>query len=150
MRQHRQNLLGAFRGSPRKGSKHSPSIAGLVVRLTGFGGGSGGCLTGWVGAMPAEDEDCAEEGVKDAPLEACVLAPADETVRRVFPAKLVAEDGGELEEMEEEEKEVAGLWMGVRGEPSMPGSGLELINHLGGIIDCLGGRGSRKVSLRAS
>ncbi len=42
-------------------------------------------------------------------------------------------------------------WLeGVRGEPLLPGSGVELINHFGGMTDCLGGRGSRRVSRRAS
>lgn len=45
----------------------------------------------------------------------------------------------------------AELWFdGGRSGPSLPGSGVELINHFGGMTDCLGGRGSRRVSFSAS
>ena len=54
------------------------------------------------------------------------------------------------EEEEAEEKEAGGLWTGVRGGPSAPGSGVEVISHFGGITDCFGGRGSRKVSRMVS
>lgn len=118
-------------------------MAALVVRLTGLGGGSGGCLGGCVGTGPWvelwEEEDARG-----------TLATPDEAVRRVFTAALETEDDGELEETEEEEKEVAGLWTGVWGKTSMPGSVVELISHLGAMRDCLGGRGSRRVSLKAS
>lgn len=80
-----------------------------------------------------------------------MLAPAEETFRRGFPAVLTAEEEEEeLEEAEEEEKPATGLWTGVRGKLSTPGSGAEVISHLGGMTDCLGGRGSRSVSLRSS
>lgn len=45
---------------------------------------------------------------------------------------------------------VVGWLDGVRGGPSLPGSGVELISHFGGMTDCLGGRGSRRVSRRTS
>lgn len=122
-------------------------MAGLLLRLIGLGGGRGGCLLGWVGTFPIEDG--AEEVVRGALLEACVLAPAEDTFRSGFPAVLTAEEE-ELEEAEEEEKAAAGLWTGVRGKVSAPGSGVEVISHLGGMRDCLGGRGSRSVSLRTS
>lgn len=93
-------------------------------------------------------EDGAEEVVRGtAP---CVLTPAEETVRRVFPTVLTAEEEEELEEAEEEEKAAAGLWTGVRGKLSEPASGVDVISHFGGIMDCLGGSGSRSVSLRTS
>lgn len=38
----------------------------------------------------------------------------------------------------------------MRGGTLLPGSGVELISHFGGMTDCLGGRGSHKVSRRAS
>lgn len=121
-------------------------MAGLLVRLIGLGGGTGGCLGGCIGALLIEDG--AEEVVRGtAP---CVLAPVEETVRSVFPAVLTAEEEEELEEAEEEEKAAAGLWTGVRGRLSPPGSGVEVISHFGGMVDCLGGRGSRSVSLRTS
>lgn len=88
--------------------------------------------------------------MRGGPLEACVLAPAEETFRSGFPAVLTAEEEEELEEAEEEEKPAAGLWTGVRGKLSTPGSGVEVISHFGGMTDCLGGRGSRSVSLRTS
>lgn len=78
-------------------------MAALVVRLTGFGGGSGGCRS-CVGTGPWM-EDWVEEGARG------MLATADEALRRVFAAVLEMEEDGELEETEE--KEVAGLWMGV-------------------------------------
>lgn len=78
------------------------------------------------------------------------LATADEADRRVFVAALETEDDGELDEMEDEEKDVAGLWTGVWGKASVPGSVVEVISHLGATMICLGGSGSRRVSLRAS
>lgn len=51
---------------------------------------------------------------------------------------------------EGEEYWVEGWLDGVRGAPSLPGSGVEVISHFGGMTECLGGRGSRRVSLRAS
>lgn len=118
-------------------------MAALVLRLTGLGGGSGGCLEVCVGTGPWED-DWLEEDARGMP------ATADEPVRMVFAATLGTEDDGELEETEEEENEVAGLWTGVWGKGSEPHSAVELMNHLGGMTACLGGRGSRRVSLRAS
>lgn len=118
-------------------------MAALVVRFTGLGGGSGGCLAGCTGTSPWV-EHWVEEDARGTP------ATADEAVRRVFAAVLETEDNGELEETAEEQNEVPGLWMGVWGKASVPGSVVELINHLGAMTDCLGGRGSRRVSLRAS
>lgn len=123
-------------------------MAALLLRLIGLGGGRGGCLVGWAGTLPIQDG--AEEVVRGALLEACVLAPAEDTFRSGFPAVLTAEEEEVLEEAEEEEKAAAGLWTGVRGKPSAPGSGVEVISHLGGMTDCLGGRGSRSVSLKTS
>lgn len=117
-------------------------MAVLVVRLTGLGGGSGGCLAGCVGIGPWV-EDWVEEDARG------MLATADEAVRRVFVAALGMEDDGELEEPEEE-NEATGLWMGVWGKASVPGSVVELNSHLGATTGCLGGNGSRSVSLRAS
>ncbi len=117
-------------------------MAGLWLRLIGLGGGRGGCLLGWAGTLPIEDG--AEEVVRGALLDACVLAPAEDTFRIGFPAMLTAEAA------EEEEKAAAGLWTGVRGKLSAPGSGVEVISHFGGMTDCLGGRGSHNVSLRTS
>lgn len=121
-------------------------MAVLLLRLIGLGGGRGGCLVGWAGTLPIEDG--AEEVVRGALLEACVLAPAEDTFRSGFPAVLTAEEEDELEE--EEEKADAGLWTGVRGKLSAPDSGVEVISHFGGMTDCLGGRGSRSVSLKTS
>lgn len=81
-------------------------MAALVVRLTGLGGGSGGCLATCAGTSPWV-EDWVEEDARGT------LATADEAVRRFFAAALEMEDDGELEEPEEEENEVAGLWTGV-------------------------------------
>lgn len=42
-------------------------------------------------------------------------------------------------------------WLdGVRAGPSLPGSGVEVISHFGGMTVCLGGRGSCNVSRSAS
>lgn len=42
-------------------------------------------------------------------------------------------------------------WLdGVRGGPLLPGSGVDVISHFGGMTVCLGGRGSRRVSRKAS
>lgn len=124
-------------------------MAGLLLRLIGLGGGRGGCLLGWAGTLPIDDG--AEEVVRGALLGACVLAPAEDTFRSGFPAVLTAEEEEEeLEEAEEEEKAAAGLWTGVRGKLSAPDSGVEVINHFGGMTDCLGGKGSRSVSLKIS
>lgn len=81
-----------------------------------------------------------EVGAKDTVVEDWGLAPAEETVRAGLAT--AAE--------EEEEYRVVGWLDGVRGEPSLPGSGVELISHFGGMIDCLGGSGSRRVSRSAS
>lgn len=88
-------------------------------------------------------EEGAEEVVRG--MAPCVLTPAEETFRRVFPVVLTAEE--ELDEAEEEEKAAVWLWTGVRGKLLTPGSGGEVNSHFGGITDCLGGRGSRSVSL---
>lgn len=68
-------------------------------------------------------------------------APAEEMDRTGLAA---------VEGAEGEEYWVVGWLDGVRGGPLLPGSGVELISHLGGMTDCLGGRGSRRVSRRAS
>lgn len=77
-----------------------------------------------------------------------ITAPAEEMDLRGLPKEVTAE------EEEEEEKATWGLWTGVRGGPSEPGSGLEevvdVVSHLGGITDCLGGNGSRSVSRTTS
>lgn len=73
-----------------------------------------------------------EVGARD---DCCVDAPADETDRTGLDAAVEGAEG---------EYWVAGWLDGVRG------SGVELISHFGGMTDCLGGRGSRRVSLRAS
>lgn len=123
-------------------SKHSPSIAALVVRLTGLGGGSGGCLACCAGINPWV-EDWVKEDARGT------LATADGAIRMVFAVAPGTEDDGELEEPEVE-NEVAGLWTGVCGMTSVPHSAVELISHLGVIMVCLGGRGSRRVSLSVS
>ncbi|TNN76270.1 hypothetical protein EYF80_013558 [Liparis tanakae] len=42
-------------------------------------------------------------------------------------------------------------WLdGGRGGPLLPGSGVDVISHFGGMTVCLGGRGSRRVSRKAS
>lgn len=74
----------------------------------------------------AKDEDC------------WVDVPAEET------------DRTGLEEAEGEEYWVAWWLEGVRGGPLLPGSAGEVISHFGGMTDCLGGRGSRRVSRRDS
>lgn len=86
-------------------------------------------------------EHGAEEVVRGAPPGGAVFAPAEDTLRRGFPAE------EEEEELEEQKEGAAGLWTGVRGKLSDPGSGVEVISHLGGMMDCFGGRGSRRVSL---
>lgn len=71
-----------------------------------------------------------------------VDAPAEETDRTGLDK---VTDGTEGEEY------CADVWLdGVRGRPSLLGSGVELISHLGGMTDCFGGRGSRRVSRKAS
>lgn len=68
-------------------------------------------------------------------------APAEETDRT----------GLDAEGPEGEEYWVVGWLDGVRGAPLLPGSGVELMSHFGGMTpDCLGGRGSRRESRRAS
>lgn len=69
-------------------------------------------------------------------------APAEDTDRTGFPAP--------AEEAEGEEYWLLGWLDGVRGEDLLLASGAEVMSHFGGIMDCLGGRGSRRVSLRAS
>lgn len=96
---------------------------GALPLLMGLGGGSGGCL------VPCEPE----VGVRD---NGWVEAPAEDTERTGFP------DG--------EENWLPGWLDGVRGDDLAPGSGPDVISHLGGMTVCLGGRGSRRVSLRES
>lgn len=146
-------LFGGMGGEGLAGTRLVPpcassaNIAGWLLRLIGLGGGIGGCLVGWAGTLPIEDG--AEEAVRGVLLEACVLAPAEDTFRSGFPAVLTAEE--EEEELEEEEEKAdAGLLAGVRGKLSAPGSAVEVISHFGGMTDCLGGRGSRSVSLKPS
>lgn len=74
-----------------------------------------------------------EVGAKD---DCCVDAPAEEMDRTGLDAAAEGAEG--------EEYWVVGWLDGVRG------SGVELISHFGGMTDCLGGRGSRRVSRRAS
>lgn len=77
-----------------------------------------------------------EVGVKD---EDCwVDVPAEET------------DRTGLEVADGEEYWVVWWLEGVRGGPLLPGSAGEVISHFGGMMDCLGGRGSRRVSRRDS
>lgn len=66
-------------------------------------------------------------------------APAEDTERTGFPA---AADG--------EEYWLPGWLEGVRGDDLAPESEADVISHLGGMMVCLGGRGSRRVSLRES
>lgn len=103
-------------------------MAALLL-FTGLGGGRGGCLVPWEAEVGATD-DC------------WVVAPAEDTDRTGLDAIAEGAEG--------EEYWVAGWLDGVRGGPLQPGSGVELISHFGGITDCLGGRGSRRVSRRAS
>lgn len=104
-------------------------MVGLPL-FTGLGGGTGGCL--------------AEVGVIAPAAAGCWgFALAEETVRAGLAAAAAAAAEGE------------GYWAvgwldGVRGGPSVAGSEVEVINHFGGMTDCLGGRGSRKVSRNAS
>lgn len=105
--------------------QHLPSIA--LFLFTGFGGGRGGCLVPWEVGVRAEGEGW------------WVLVPAEDTDRTGLEVPA-----------EGEEYWMVGWLDGVRGGPSMPGSAGELISHLGGITDCLGGRGSRRVSCSAS
>lgn len=72
----------------------------------------------------------------------CVDAPTEVTHRTGLDAAAEGAEG--------EEYWVAGWLDGVRGGPSLSGSGAELISHFGGMTGCLGGRGSRRVFLRAS
>lgn len=74
-------------------------------------------------------------GVRDG---SWVEAPAEDTERTGFPA------------VEGEEYWLAGWLDGVRGDDLPPGSGPDVMSHLGGMTVCLGGRGSRRVSLRDS
>lgn len=68
-------------------------------------------------------------------------APAEETDRTGLGAAAGAEGV---------EYWVVGWLDGVLGGPLLPDSGVELISHFGGMTDCFGGRGSRRVSRRAS
>lgn len=70
--------------------------------------------------------------------DCCVDTPAEDTPR----TGLDAEDGAAVGE---------GYWAAgwLRGEPSLSGSAGP-ISHFGGMIVCLGGRGSRRVLCRAS
>ena len=68
--------------------------------------------------------------------------PAEETHR---PGLGAAGGGPEGEEYWD-----AGWLHWVRGDPSLSGLGAELISHFGAMTGCLGGRGSRRVFLRAS
>lgn len=69
-------------------------------------------------------------------------APAEETERTGLGAAAGGAEG---------EQYWFVWWLdGVRGGPLLPGSGVDVISHFGGMTDCLGGRGSRKVSRKAS
>lgn len=66
-------------------------------------------------------------------------APTEDTDRTALDAAAEAAEG----------EEYAGWLEGVRGWV-LTGSGVEVMSHFGGMRDCLGGRGSRRVSRRAS
>lgn len=65
--------------------------------------------------------------------------PAEDTERTGFPAPA---DG--------EENWLPGWLEGLRGDDLALESGPDVISHLGGMTLCLGGSGSRRVSLRES
>lgn len=67
-----------------------------------------------------------------------------------MPAEETDRTGLDVAAEAEEYWAAAGWLEGVRGGPLLPGSALELISHFGGWTVCLGGRGSRKLSCRAS
>lgn len=68
-----------------------------------------------------------------------------------MPAEETDRTGLDVVAEAEEYWAVAVGWLeGVRGGPLLPVSAPELISHFGGRTVCLGGRGSRKLSCRAS
>lgn len=74
----------------------------MFVRLTGLGGGSGGCLAGCTAPIP-DVADGPDEGIRG------LLPPADETLSGFAVTPWV---DGELQE-DEGGKEVAELWTGM-------------------------------------
>ena len=99
--------------------------------LTGLGGGGGGCLAGW---GPEDGTREVQEGEVG-----WALGPRGEGLA-----------GADEGENDEEEYGDTGWAEGPRGEPSWTDSGAEVISHLGGIMECLGGSGSRRVSCSIS
>lgn len=113
--------------TPLPGCESSASTAGLLLRLLGLGGGTGGCLA-W-GGTGGGKADSAGEGAGGAGRGGSV------TIREtVLGGLATAITGGEEEEDDEEEEEEE------EDEEEEEGEGR--VTHLGGSRACLCGGGS--------
>lgn len=114
----------------QKQTTNSPSSAGLLLRLAGLGGGTGGCLAcgGTGGGMTVSaEEGAAREGRGGS-------SAIRETVRGGLATDIAAEDEEEEEEEDEDEEE--------EGVGLLPDSVEVAVRNLGGSRACLVGGGS--------
>lgn len=109
---------------------NSPSSAGLLLRLVGLGGGTGGCLA-WGGTGGGVSESAEEGAVMEG---RDVSSTIKETVLGGLATAMGAEDEEEEEEEEEDEDE--------EGVGLLPDSLERAVRNFGGSRACLGGGGS--------
>lgn len=120
----------AGRASSAAAAENLPGREGLLLRLVGLGGGTGGWGLAWGGTGGGLSES-AEEGAASTGLD------ASSTISETVLGGLATATGTEDEEEEDDEEEGVGLRASVEG----------MGRTLGGSRACLGGGGSCCVSL---
>lgn len=113
--------------------QNSPSSAGLLLRLVGLGGGTGGCLA-WGGTGGGTSESAEEGAVRDGRGRS---SASRETVLGGFDTATAAEEEEDEDEEDEEEDEDEEEGVGF-----LPDSVKGALRNLGGSRACLSGGGS--------
>ncbi len=103
---------------------------GLLLRLVGLGGGTGGCLA-WGGTGGGTSESAGEGAAREGRGRSSAMR---ETVLGGLATATAAEEEEEEEEQEDDEEE--------EGVGLLPDSVEGVVRYLGGSRACLGGGGS--------
>lgn len=107
----------------------SPSSAGLLLRLVGLGGGTGGCLAcGGTGGGTSESVE--EEALRDCRGRSSTIR--ETVLGGLATGAAAAEEEEEVEEEEEEDEAEDGVGLLL----------VSVVRNLGGSRACLGGGGS--------
>lgn len=114
----------------RQTAVNSPCRAGLLLRLVGLGGGTGGCLA-WGGTGGGTLESVEEDVVSDG-------RGRSSAIRETVLGGLATATAAEEEEVEEEEEEEEEDDEAEEGVDSVEG----VVRNLGGSRACLSGGGS--------